>query len=220
MHIAAVKDILAPQAKRLHEQGVSFVDVREVEEFAQARIPGATLIPLSELDRRLAEIPPDRPVVLYCRSGNRSAQAAAWLATQGYGKLMNLEGGIIGWYQQGLPLDTQPVDEVYHSVPYTELTPHQAQAWIEQGAYVVDVREPFEYAQGHLPGANNLPLGQFGLKVGQLPPDRKLLLVCASGGRSSNAAQYLVAQGFEGAKVGNLEGGTYGWMAHGFKVER
>ncbi|MDR8459892.1 rhodanese-like domain-containing protein, partial [Acinetobacter baumannii] len=47
-----------------------------------------------------------------------------------------------------------------------------------------------------------------------------ILLVCASGGRSSSAAEYLVGQGFSKEQVGNLEGGTYGWMSAGLAVER
>jgi len=219
MHIAQVKDILPNQARPLLDQQVLFIDVREVEEFAQVRIPGATLIPLSELDRRLEEIPRDRPVVLYCRSGNRSGQAASWLDSQGYKNLLNLDGGIIAWYQQGLPLDTQPVDEVYQAVPYVDLTPHEAQTWVGEGALVLDVREPFEFAQGHLPGAINIPLGQLERRVAGLPKDGKLLVVCASGGRSSTAAEYLVSRGFAKDKVGNLEGGTFGWMTHGLGVE-
>lgn len=215
-----VKNIHPQEAKQMLEQGVRFVDVREVEEFDQARIPGAKLIPGSELAQRFHEIPKDEPVVLYCRSGNRSEQAAYWLAGQGYDNLLNLEGGLLSWYRQGLPLDTQPLEETYSTAHYTDLTPHQAESWVKEGAYVVDVREPYEYAIGHLPGAVNLPLGRFPQSLGQLPRDRKILLVCASGGRSSSAAEYLVGQGFPKERVGNLEGGTYGWMSAGLAVER
>ncbi|MCS7058118.1 MAG: rhodanese-like domain-containing protein [Meiothermus sp.] len=214
------KDISPTEARKLQEQNTLFVDVREPEEFAQARIEGARLIPLSEFAARHQEIPKDEPVVLYCRSGARSAQAAAWLSAKGYPNILNLDGGILAWYQAGLPLDTEPQEAVRSSTAFTELTPQEAQAWIQEGAYVVDVREPYEYAMGHVPGAVNIPLGRLAAEVGRLPKDRKLLLVCASGNRSSQAAEYLVGQGFEGSLVGNLEGGTYGWMAAGLEVER
>lgn len=214
------RDISPQEARKLQEQQVIFIDVREPEEFAQARLEGAGLIPLSEFAGRFQEIPKDQQVVLYCRSGNRSAQAAAWLSAKGYSNLLNLDGGIMAWYQAGLPLDTQPLEATYQDTAYTELTPHEAQQWIREGAYVVDVREPYEYAMGHVPGAVNIPLGRFTAEVGQLPKDRKLVVVCASGGRSSQASAYLVGQGFSGEKVGNLEGGTYGWMSAGFEVER
>lgn len=209
------KDITPQQAQKLLKEKVLFVDVREAEEFAESRIPGAKLLPLSEFAARVAELPKDEPVVLYCRSGGRSAQAAAWLAAKGHAEVLNLEGGILAWYRAGLPLDTTPVEATYR-----ELTPHEAKGWVEAGAYVVDVREPYEYAMGHLPGAVNIPLGRFVNHVGQLPKGRKILLACASGNRSSQAAAYLVGQGFAKELVGNLEGGTYGWMSAGFEVER
>lgn len=214
------KDISPQEARKLQEQKVIFIDVREPEEFAQVRIEGAKLIPLSEFAGRIGEIPHDQPVVLYCRSGNRSAQAAAWLSAKGYSNLLNLDGGIMAWYQAGLPLDTTPLEAIYQDTAYTELTPHEAQQWIREGAYVVDVREPYEYAMGHVPGALNIPLGRFVAEVGRLPKDRKLVVVCASGGRSSQASEYLVGHGFAKEQVGNLEGGTYGWMSAGFEVER
>lgn len=92
MYEAEVKDLSPEEAKKLYDQGVAFIDVREVEEYAQARIPGAGLVPLSEFVARYGEIPKDRPVVLYCRTGNRSWQAAAWLTAQGYANVYNLEG--------------------------------------------------------------------------------------------------------------------------------
>ncbi|WP_018467898.1 rhodanese-like domain-containing protein [Calidithermus timidus] len=214
------KDITPQQAQKLLEEQVLFVDVREAEEFADSRIPGAKLVPLSEFAGRAGELSKDEPLVLYCRSGGRSAQAAAWLAAKGYTKVLNLEGGILAWYRAGLPLDSTPVEATYRETAFSELTPHEARAWIEAGAYVVDVREPYEYAMGHLPGAVNIPLGRFVSESGTLPKERKLLLVCASGNRSSQAAAYLVGQGFDKALVGNLEGGTYGWMSAGFEVER
>jgi len=214
------KDISPQEARNLQAQKALFVDVREPEEFAQAHIEGAALIPLSELADRIGEIPKDQPVVLYCHSGNRSAQAAAWLSAKGYTHLLNLEGGLMAWYQAGLPLDTAPLEATHPDSAFTKLTPHQAQQWIREEAYVVDVREPYEYAMGHLPGAVNIPLGRFVGEVDKLPKDRKLVVVCVSGGRSSQASKYLVGRGFAKEKVGNLEGGTYGWISAGFEVER
>ncbi|AWR85493.1 rhodanese-like domain-containing protein [Meiothermus taiwanensis] len=220
MPTALYKDIQPHEAHELQKQKVLFVDVREPEEFAQVRLEGAQLIPLSEFAGRFSEIPKNQPVVLYCRSGNRSAQAAGWLASKGYTNLLNLEGGLMAWYQAGLPLDTTPIEATYQDTAFTELTPHEAQRWIQEGAYVIDVREPYEYAMGHVPGAVNIPLGRFASEVGKLPKDRKLVLVCASGNRSSQASEYLVGHGFAKEKVGNLEGGTYGWMSAGLEVER
>ena len=79
------------------------IDVRTPEEFAAGHIAGSVNIPLDQVSRRLAEFPTDKPVVLYCRSGNRSAQAADLLTNAGYNNLYDL-GGIIDWQAQGLPV--------------------------------------------------------------------------------------------------------------------
>lgn len=219
MYETQVKNVTPEEAKRLYEEGVPFIDVREVEEYAQARIPKAALLPLSEFMARYGEIPKDRPVVLYCRTGNRSWQAAAWLASLGYDQVLNLEGGIVRWYRAGLPVDTTPVEVGYATTPFQEVGPHEAQTLLGE-ALVVDVREPWEYQEGHLPGAINIPLSSLPARLSELPQDRPILLVCNSGNRSGVAADFLVQQGFPGEKVYNLEGGTYAWMASGLPVER
>ncbi|MCL4859979.1 MAG: rhodanese-like domain-containing protein [Caldilineaceae bacterium] len=79
------------------------LDVRTHEEFAGGHLLGAVNISLQALPQRLAEVPHDRPVVIYCRSGNRSKQASHLLAAAGYDQLYDL-GGIIEWQAQGLPV--------------------------------------------------------------------------------------------------------------------
>ena len=73
------------------------LDVRQPQEYAKKHINGATLIPLGELPHRLSEVPKDTPVIVYCRSGNRSARAVAYLMDQGYINIHNLTGGMIVW---------------------------------------------------------------------------------------------------------------------------
>ena len=71
------------------------VDVREPAEFAQGTLPDAINIPLGELPNRIDELDPTRRVVLLCRSGGRSANAAHFLASSGFGDVVNLEGGML-----------------------------------------------------------------------------------------------------------------------------
>lgn len=80
------------------------IDVRTPEEFASGHIAGAVNIPIQELPQRLSEVSMDQPVVLYCRSGNRSAQAAQFLAQADYPQIYDL-GGVIAWQQAGLRLE-------------------------------------------------------------------------------------------------------------------
>ena len=73
------------------------IDVREPHEFKSGHIPGAVNIPLSQIGGRLAEIPKDSDVFLYCQSGMRSKQAAKMLLKSGYPEVNNLMGGISSW---------------------------------------------------------------------------------------------------------------------------
>jgi len=86
---------------------IQVIDVREPEEFSGGlgRIPGARLVPLSELVARSAEIDKERPAVMVCRSGARSAQATALLRKAGYEQVANLAGGMLRWRAAGLPFE-------------------------------------------------------------------------------------------------------------------
>lgn len=80
------------------------LDVRTLGEYQQARLDGARLIPIDQFVKRLAEVPKDRPVLVYCAVGSRSAQVVNYLARQGYPEIYNLSGGIYAWAQKGLPV--------------------------------------------------------------------------------------------------------------------
>jgi rhodanese-related sulfurtransferase len=80
------------------------VDVREANEYATVRIPGAVLLPLSELQARYAELPRDKPLLIHCAAGKRSLVAAEFLMRNGYPDVTNVEGGIIEWQKAGLPV--------------------------------------------------------------------------------------------------------------------
>jgi rhodanese-related sulfurtransferase len=104
---SAAAQLITPQGYQ--EQFVNagaahaLIDVRTPQEFASGHIAGAVNIPVDQLASRLSEIPAGQPVVVYCRSGNRSAQASQILARAGYSSIYDL-GGIIGWTAQGYPV--------------------------------------------------------------------------------------------------------------------
>ena len=81
----------------------TLVDVRTAEEFREGYIPGAINIDLQQLQNKLNKIPKDKPVIVYCRSGNRSSFATNILNQSGYTEVYDL-GGIIDWARQGLPI--------------------------------------------------------------------------------------------------------------------
>jgi rhodanese-related sulfurtransferase len=87
---------------------------------------------------------------------------------------------------------------------------------LERGAYLVDVREPYEYDEGHVPGARSMPMNTIPDHRDELPRDRTVYLVCAVGARSMQVARYLDQLGFD---VRNVEGGTSEWIGAGFPVK-
>jgi rhodanese-related sulfurtransferase len=98
------------------------------------------------------------------------------------------------------------------------IDPEAAPAWLRQThALVLDVREPAEYAAGHVPGALSLPQADLASRLAEIPRERELLVVCQGGTRSVRAARFLKQVGYP--KVTNLSGGTAGWKAAGNPVE-
>jgi rhodanese-related sulfurtransferase len=80
------------------------------------------------------------------------------------------------------------------------------ETWIEEsGGRILDVREPFEWEQGTLPGATLIPMGEIPARIAELDSDEALLVVCRSGGRSQQVAMYLSMNGY--ARVANMAGG-------------
>ncbi|MGC9347092.1 MAG: rhodanese-like domain-containing protein [Anaerolineae bacterium] len=99
-------DVAPEVVADLNEQGtITVVDVREDWEYAAGHIAEAQLIPLGTLKDRLEEIPADRPVVLVCRSGNRSGQAFRFLRQQGFENVHNMTGGMLAWEAAGLEME-------------------------------------------------------------------------------------------------------------------
>jgi rhodanese-related sulfurtransferase len=97
------KEVSREEAQKLIDDGAQLIDVRVDHEWEAGHLPGATHLPLAELNERTGEIDKDRPVLLYCRGGNRSTMAAAALADAGY-DAAKLSEGIVGWDEAGLPL--------------------------------------------------------------------------------------------------------------------
>ena len=83
------------------------------------------------------------------------------------------------------------------------------------GTTVIDVREPHEYVEGHVPGAPLIPLGEVTERVEEFPAVDEVLIICKSGGRSARAAEFLRAQGIDAV---NVAGGTMAWIDAGHPV--
>ncbi len=99
-----VREIEVADLQKLMEENgrVQLVDVRNPAEVARGAIPGSSNVPLHLIPLKLSQWPAEGPVVLYCHSGARSAQACAFLNQQGVDNVLNLRGGIQAWISSGL----------------------------------------------------------------------------------------------------------------------
>ena len=102
----AAKTISRAEAREMIDAGAQLVDVRADHEWEAGHLPGATHIPLPELAPRAGEIDKDRPVIFYCRGGNRSDMATTALAEAGY-DAVKLSEGATGWEEEGLPFEPE-----------------------------------------------------------------------------------------------------------------
>jgi rhodanese-related sulfurtransferase len=103
-----VKNVGPKEALNLTRKGALLVDVREPRELAGMayEVQEVLNLPMSKFGQRYQEIPKNRQVIVACNSGSRSASACRILMNQGYRKVVNLQGGIIRWRREGLPVVT------------------------------------------------------------------------------------------------------------------
>ena len=100
------REVSREEARKMLDEGAQLVDVRADHEWEAGRIAGAKHMPLAELPQRTDEIDKDRPVVVYCRGGNRSSMATAALDAAGF-DAVKLSDGIVGWNEDDLPLEPE-----------------------------------------------------------------------------------------------------------------
>jgi rhodanese-related sulfurtransferase len=100
------REVSREEARKMLDGGAQLIDVRADHEWEAGRIAGAKHMPLAELPQRTGEIDKNRPVVLYCRGGNRSSMATAALADAGF-DAVKLTEGIVGWAGNDLPLEPE-----------------------------------------------------------------------------------------------------------------
>jgi len=100
----------ARRASTEDESGALIVDVREEDEVATVRLDGVTThVPMSGFVERAAELPRDRPLLILCAAGSRSAAVTGYLLRSGWTDVTNIEGGITAWERAGLPVRRGPV---------------------------------------------------------------------------------------------------------------
>jgi len=173
------------------------IDARTPEEYEQAHIPGAVNIHEKNLDCGLLQLPSDRkaPLVIYCNGikCGKSAKMAQRIEAAGYENISIYREGIPVWEERNLPLKTGP--EYGKKIAATIIKPEDLKKIVDtkDPAYViVDVREQNEYAEGHIPGALNIPAERFAVQSEVLPKDKNIVVYCNSGSRSYLAYRKLI----------------------------
>ncbi len=215
-------------AAELVENPPYLLDVRSAEEFGKEYIEGANHIWIEEFWGRISEMPEDKatPIVVYCASGYRGGIAAVALNLLGYTNVRNLSGGLNAWKAAELPvvaafdLNTK-LGEFLAAQPETfnALRAADFKAELDAAAEltIVDVRTADEYAEGHVAGAFNIPLGELTDHLDMLPNlDANIVLYCGSGHRSALAMSALQLLGYK--NVRSVLVGAAGFEAAGITL--
>jgi len=95
-----------------------------------------------------------------------------------------------------------------------EVSVSEAASLRDGGAFILDVREPDEWIESHIPGATLIPLGELASRVDEVPQNQEVVVVCRSGNRSQQGRDILLSAGFE--NVTSMAGGVNQWKAAGF----
>jgi DMSO/TMAO reductase YedYZ molybdopterin-dependent catalytic subunit/rhodanese-related sulfurtransferase/glyoxylase-like metal-dependent hydrolase (beta-lactamase superfamily II) len=195
------------------EPHLQLVDVRGPQEVAGGTIAGACEIPLSTLTDSCTDLDRGAPVVVYCGSGYRSMVAASVLRAAGFSDVSDVVGGFGAWQRAGLPSSGGEDGDRADDTP--QVGPRAAKTMVDDGALLLDVREPDEWCTEHAPTAMLLPVGRVRARQDELPRDRRIVVVCRSGGRSAAVTASLRRSGFDAV---NLAGGMCAWAAAGMPV--
>lgn len=173
------------------------VDARTAEEYEQSHIPGAENINEKNFDCEALKLPVKKniPFIIYCNGVKcgKSGKIALKIGALGYTNIAIYREGIPVWEEHSLPLVTSP--DYGKKIQTNMLKPSEVKSIVDakNPAYViVDVREPKEFAEGHIPGALNIPMEQFAAKSDVLPKGKNIVVYCNSGSRSYIAFKKLI----------------------------
>lgn len=201
----AVGDLTAFK-DQVEASGALLIDVREVGEYEEGHLEGAVNIPLRTIAQNLDQIPTDRQVFVYCKSGHRAGIATSALRMMGYDNVLGYPPGWDGWTAAGEPVSTEAVQGETYPVPeiapemleavdtflstipegfYSAGNVEKVQEGIDAGAFMLDVRTAGEYVEGYIPGATNIDLRELPLGIDRIPTDTQVTSYCRSGWRAA-----------------------------------
>jgi hydroxyacylglutathione hydrolase len=191
--------------------GATILDVRANTEFGAGHVPGALNIGLGGQFASWAGqlIKFDAPIVIVAESESKVDEAVTRLARVGIENVKGyLAGGMDAWRLAGLGVNT-----------ITQISVAELRDLLSSldALQVIDVRQPAEYDNGHVPSAVNAPLARVGERAPEFDPNRRTAVICAGGFRSSAGTSVLERLGFK--NLLNVLGGTGAWIKAGYPVE-
>ncbi|HEU4342329.1 MAG TPA: rhodanese-like domain-containing protein [Candidatus Binatia bacterium] len=205
-------------------------DVRERGEFNVCQIAGATSLPRSQIEFRIAELVPNAkiPIVVYDDDSGRAGLAARTLAQLSYLNVSVLEGGLTEWANAGYPTASGVNvpskafgEKVHHERNIPEITPEELRRLQLQAGEVLifDARTPEEYRRFCIPGGVNVPGGDLVLWAEELKQKREATLVVNCAGRTRSIIGAAILRRLGVGNVRALKNGTMGWVLAGLELE-
>lgn len=196
------------------------VDARNPEEYQEVHIKGAINVPQKKFSANQDKLPSDKNsmIVFYCNGikCGKSKKAAKQAIELGYTNILVYADGMPVWEEKGMPIYAGPNYE--ERIETTKISPNELSklmATSRDTFTVVDVRDPEEFAEGHIPRAINIPAADFASQSGVLDKKKKIIVYCNSGGRSYNAYRKLMKLSYKDINQAIFAD----WKQEGFPVE-
>jgi len=202
------------EVRELIDDGAVLLDVRGPAEFGEGHVPGAVNVAIESpqfAERCAWLIPQNAAIVLVAAGPTDLSRAVAGLSRVGFDRAKGyLQRSMTEWRGEGLPIEAVP-----------QISVHDLATWREEHPelVVVDVREPFEWEEGHIAGAVHLPMREAVTRRGEVPGDRPKAVLCAGGLRSSAVISALKRSGVGGPWY-NVSGGMTAWEKAGYALVR
>jgi hydroxyacylglutathione hydrolase len=189
------------------KNGAVVVDTSEPSAFGGAHIKGAYSIWLEGLPVFGGWVLPcDKPLLLVLEAQSHIDKAVRCLIRAGYNRITGfLKGGIEGWYNAGYPTESLPL-----------LSVHRLKEMLDKGEdlLVLDARDQDEWESGHIEGALHIYVGHLEERLGEVPENKPVAVICTVGHRAGLGASILLRAGFK--QVYNVLGSVTAWVAAGF----
>src|SRR6266511_5432710 len=203
------RPLTADQAREAIAKGACVLDVRSPEEYGQGHVPDAinVWIESPQFSSRVGWfVPADAPVLLVAASPTDLTRAVQGMSRIGFDAVAgHVQWGMTEWRSHGFPVATVPQILVHGLASTRKERPDLV---------VIDVREPFEWDEGHIDGAVHLPMGEAVRRMAEVSAARAMAVLCAGGVRSSTVISALSREGITGWY--NVIGGMTAWQKGGY----